>query len=428
MRRVFIWLSGADLTILRNCTNLSGSERIRFAGLGTLVLVPAILGSLAMAYALSLMTPYPPMYVFGGLVWGTIVLFIDRYIVSTLHKSVLRHWFGTTSSVLLRLLFALVIGTAVAHPLVLLWFKDSITQNIAEHRREAVASRVDQAKRDAEAVPKVESKASPLEQQRAERVARLDCLNELQTYEQSSAASHTSACGTTSGSVSCGPRCAKIGDQAAQVRGEIVNLDEKLNVARAADAEAERRRQEDIAAIEKRAQGDVDDIEGKYSDDYLARVAALAELEERDRQVLWVSLFMIGLFVFVDIMPLMMKIATPMGEYERVRDTAVLRSIQAEDAKREAIPHIERALAQLYLDSERLMIEITMLTKVSVDVIEAWQDHRAAVDEQVRLVRQRTRRHKQAEAEAEARILDMQTIDQQAWQSVMDRTLAFVSR
>lgn len=135
---------------------------------------------------------------------------------------------------------------------------------------------------------------------------------------------------------------------------------------------------------------------------------------------------MIGLFVFVDVMPLVMKLATPLGEYERVRDTSIIRSIQAEDAKREAIPKIELALASLYSDSERLMIEVNELTRVSVDVLNAWCEHRAMVEDRVRLVRQRTPRGQ--ELAVEARILDIRKIDQHAWDTVMARTMAFVTR
>lgn len=426
MRRAFIWFSGADPQILRNCTNLSNSERIRFASLGALVLIPATLGSFAMTYALSLMTNRPTLYVVGGLAWGAMVLIIDRYIVATLYKSVIRHWLGTTGSVLVRFVFAVLIGMAVAHPLVLLWFKDSISQNIAEDRRVAVAERVDLAKRDVEAVPPIDSKAAPLQAQRAERVKRLDCLQELQTYEQSARTTHESECGITSGRVSCGRRCAEIGGQIAQVSDEIKALDERIAAAQQVDRVATDARQKTIDDLNKRAHDDVADIEAKFSDDYLARVAALSELQRRDRQVLWVELFMIGLFVFVDIMPLMMKVATPMGEYERVRDTMITRSIQAEEAKREAIPLIEPALAQMYADSERLMIEMGVLARVSVDVLQAWHEQRAIVEEQVRVVRQRVPQGQ--ETMVDGRILDVRRIDQEAWDSIVARTLAFVTR
>ncbi|GAA0902382.1 DUF4407 domain-containing protein [Virgisporangium aurantiacum] len=426
MRRVFIWLSGADPAILRNCTNLTNSERIRFASLGALVLIPAILGAFAMSYALSLMTHRPTLYMTGGLLWGLAVLTIDRYIVATLYKSTIRHWFGTTSSVLIRLLFAVLIGTAVAHPLVLLWFKDSLTQNLAEDRRTAVANRIDRAKADAAAVPTAASESAPLERQREERVARLDCLSELQTYEQSSNTTHVSGCGVTSGSVTCGPRCAEIGNQINQVREEIRILDGKIETARKADAAASKSRQETIDAIDKKAREDLADIEAKFSDDYLARVAALSELEQQDQQVRFVKLFMIGLFVFVDIMPLTMKLATPMGEYERVRDTMVIRSIHAEEAKQAAIPQIEAALAQMYADSERLTAEMNALAKVSIDMLHAWHEHRVVIEEQVRIVRQRTPQGE--ELATEGRILDVRKIDQQAWDSIVARTMAFMTR
>ncbi|MGI5180111.1 DUF4407 domain-containing protein [Dactylosporangium sp. CA-152071] len=426
MQRSFLWLSGADEDVLRNCAALHRSERMRLAGIGALVLVPAILGSLGMAYALSLVTDLASLCLGGGTVWGLIVLAIDRYLVSTMHKSEVRHWVSTTVTVLLRLIFALVVGTAVAHPLSLLWFEDSITQTIDEHRRTTVATRVDLADADVDAVSEVESTAAPLQEARDKQVAQKECLVKLQTYEQSNAPSKETGCGISSGRAGCGSNCVQLGTRIDDVQQEIRILDEKIAAAQKVDAAAELIRQQRIEEIRGRSKADIAAIEATFSDDYLARVAALAELERKDPQVWLVSLFLIGLFVLVDVMPMTMKLATPMGQYERVRDTAVMRGIHAEQAKREAIPQIELAVAELYADAEKLMTEMNVLTRVSVDVLGAWQQHCAAVEEQVRLVRQRTPSGQ--ELAAEGRILDIRKVDEQAWNSIVAHTMAFVRR
>src|SRR5690242_9378705 len=96
----FVWLSGADPEILKQCTKLPRTERRKFAGFGTLVLIPATLGLFSMGYAISTFSsdPYsinphasdPRIYITGAVVWFLIVLAIDRFLVSTLYKSALK--------------------------------------------------------------------------------------------------------------------------------------------------------------------------------------------------------------------------------------------------------------------------------------------------------------------------------------------------
>jgi hypothetical protein len=426
MRRGFIWLSGGDPTILARCTNLSRSEQTRFANLGALTLVPAILGACGMAYAFSTLTDRPFLYIGAGLVWGLIVLCIDRYLISTLHKSSRRHLGSMAFSVLVRLLFAVLIGVAIAHPLVLLWFNGSIEQTIDQNRQTAVTARANQANAEIAAVPQVKLTATPLQQQLTARTNDEDCLLQLQTYEESSYASIKSACGVTSGHSGCQQRCKQIGDQITEVKKEIADLTTSLTAAQKVDGTALKNRQSQIDAITKRATDDTASINGKFSNDYLARVAAVEQLEKRSPQVRIVNLFMIGFFVFVDIMPLLMKLSTPMGEYERIRDTALLKAVMSEEAKQDVITkgEAEAALAKMYAEAELALGEMHVMTRVPIEMLKAWDEHRIQVEQQINLIRQRTRRDD--EHEVEAQIIKFRRLDQQAWETAMGRTMAFV--
>jgi hypothetical protein len=428
MRRIFIWLSGADPEILRNCTYLTNSERIRFASLGALTTIPAILGTFSMAYAISTLAHHPRIYVGAGIVWGFIVLLVDRYLVSTLHKSQVRSWGGMATSMFVRFLFAVLIGVAVAHPLVLLWFKDSITQTIAEDRRAAVDVRLDQAKRDVAAVTPLVSAAEPLEKQRDERVKLKDCLTTLQFYEQSNAQSKELFCGVTSGKASCGARCQQIGHRISQAQQDIAALDVKIAAAKMADDTVGSRREAEIDRINAAAQADVAEINAKFSDDYLARVRALEQLQKRSPQVLVVEVFLILFFVFVDILPLMMKLATPMGEYEHVHDTMLMKTKATEAARQDVINSgkTETALAKIYADGERVLGEVTEISRVPVGLLNAWDAHRTAVEDKVQIVRQRAPAGE--EAVVEEQILKFRDMDHQAWDAALKRTMAFVKQ
>jgi len=110
----FVWLAGADPQILAKCIRLPKSERIKFAGLGTLVLIPAILAFFSGAYALSTLSNNPSIFVAGGLVWFFIVLSFDRFLVSTTHKSSLKTA-KNYRGLVCRYFLAIVVGIAISH-------------------------------------------------------------------------------------------------------------------------------------------------------------------------------------------------------------------------------------------------------------------------------------------------------------------------
>lgn len=121
LRMLLILAAGYDLEIAKSCTSV---EQNKMAKHGTLVIIPAIVGSFSMYYALYLISKNIQISILGGLIWGVIIFFIDRSIVS-LNRP------GTFNLGLLgRFLLAMVIGFVVAEPVVLLTFQDSIQENL----------------------------------------------------------------------------------------------------------------------------------------------------------------------------------------------------------------------------------------------------------------------------------------------------------
>ncbi len=127
--RFLILCAGSDEDILKKCPR---SEHIKHAGFGALVLVPATLGLFSMTYAISTFVASPYLYILAGLVWAGIVFIFDRFIISSFRKkgSVLKD--VTSLTFLSRLVFSAFVGIAVAHPLILLYFHESIDVNMNE--------------------------------------------------------------------------------------------------------------------------------------------------------------------------------------------------------------------------------------------------------------------------------------------------------
>lgn len=135
--RFLIFCAGSDEELLSKCPR---SEHIKHAGFGSLVLVPAILGLFSMTYAISTFVNSPYLYLIAGLTWAGIVFIFDRFIISSFRKKESIAKDITSLTFLSRIIFSAFVGIAVAHPLVLLYFHESIDVNMDEVARAKIDS------------------------------------------------------------------------------------------------------------------------------------------------------------------------------------------------------------------------------------------------------------------------------------------------
>lgn len=127
--RFLILCAGSDEDLLSKCPR---SEHIKHAGFGALVLVPATLGLFSMTYAISTFVNNPWLYISAGIIWACIVLIFDRFIISTFRKKNSIAKDVASATFISRIIFSAFVGIAVAHPLVLLYFHESINVNMDE--------------------------------------------------------------------------------------------------------------------------------------------------------------------------------------------------------------------------------------------------------------------------------------------------------
>lgn len=128
-KRAFFWLSGAGTETLERCPNW---EQRKYVAFGATVLVPCAFAFIACAYALSTLTNDPKViYPVAG-VWAFIILTIDRALLAGYrpYLSIYRKFLQFS----LRLVVAVLMGITIAHPLVLLLFRDTISSVIEKDR------------------------------------------------------------------------------------------------------------------------------------------------------------------------------------------------------------------------------------------------------------------------------------------------------
>jgi hypothetical protein len=133
-KRLFFWLSGAGTETLEQCPNW---EQRKYVAFGATVLVPCIFAFIACSYALSTITDNARVIYPVAAVWSFIILTIDRALLAGYRPFL--SWWRKLSQFSLRLVVAILMGLTIAHPLVLLLFKDTITTVIEEQRSSEIA-------------------------------------------------------------------------------------------------------------------------------------------------------------------------------------------------------------------------------------------------------------------------------------------------
>jgi hypothetical protein len=128
-KRAFFWLSGAGTHTLEQCPNW---EQRKYVAFGATVLVPCSFAFIACAYALSTLTDNARVIYPVAAVWAFIILTIDRALLAG-YRPYLSIW-RKAAQFSLRLLVAILMGITIAHPLVLLLFRDTVSSVIEKDR------------------------------------------------------------------------------------------------------------------------------------------------------------------------------------------------------------------------------------------------------------------------------------------------------
>lgn len=361
MRNIFVWLSGVDPQ------KLSYTERIKFAGFGSLILIPAILAWVSMSYAVSTITNDPLIFVISGFVWSLIVVAIDRFLISTFYKSPRNKTFNYIIPFTCRLIFAGFVGTAVSHPFILFYFDKTIRQRISEKKREAIEYihvKADNEKANINTgsialdvttmtsdLKDLQNKKDELQSKKEKLQEYVQCLERLKYHEEKGdTVVGEGLCSglTTTGKRNCRDQCINFQNRIDQINEQIKQVDldrsdiaERINQIQK-DIDSRRKTEYEERnirrkSIEETARKEISTIEKKYSEDYLARVDALAEIERDKPHIRTVRYFMLIFFIFIDVLPVIMKFLTPVGEYEQRRYTELFKTEVEQEEERNSI-------------------------------------------------------------------------------------------
>jgi hypothetical protein len=309
----FIWCAGADKTVLAKCDD---AARLKHIGLGTLVLIPAVLGFISMSYALSTidkLSSSPFYYITGGLVWVFIVFVFDRFIVSTHRKQERNVDEFKNITFYLRLCLAVILGIIVSHPFVLLYFDGSIAEKIIANRDNLV--KVEERN--------YQQSFDTLNVRLNDLVQTKRCNEQLLTAEQSGN-KLILPCGSSSGIPNINghfPRTKEIKKIIEDVDGEVLTERNRINL-----------RNNELAALKNISQ---QNKVKNSSFDYLKREIALQEIKKENKIIAITELFLMLAFMLVDILPLIFKAFSPFSMYDKimVHDSTFLKELDTTSRK-----------------------------------------------------------------------------------------------
>ncbi len=293
LQRFFILCSGADVAILKTC---SEGEQNKYAGIGATVFFTAVMAFIASSYALY--TVFDSVYaaVFFGLIWGLLIFNLDRFIVSTIKKR------DRFSSELLqatpRIILAIIIAVVISKPLEMKIFEKEIKQVLLEQKNElTLANKQQLAQQYTPKITKLNQDISLLKQEVLTKEAETNALYDTYISEAEGRAG-TMLLGK-------GPVYEEKRQKHDAALSELSEL-KKATAQKIGAIETQiAALDSEYATVVKDSQPIIDGFDG-----LMARINALGKLP-------WFpSFFIFLLFLAIETSPIIAKLLAPKGEYD----------------------------------------------------------------------------------------------------------------
>lgn len=326
LQRFFIFCSGADTTILQDC---SKGENTKYAGIGATVFFTAVMAFIACAYALY--TVFDNVYtaIGFGLVWGLLIFNLDRFIVSTIKKR--NNFSRELLQAIPRIILALIIAVVISKPLEMKIFEKEINQVLLERKNDLTLANKEQ----------IALQYNPTKQGLEEQISSLK--NEIAEKEAATNALYDTYISEAEGTAG------------TKIQGKGPVYQEKREKHDASLAELQALKEENsakIEALETQIAVLDTDYENAVStsqpiidgfDGLMARIDALGQLP-------WFpSFFIFLLFLAIETAPIIAKLLAPKGVYDyklEEQESVVATWVEQKVAQRKLLMDTDQELNQ----------------------------------------------------------------------------------
>ena len=297
--------SGANLHILRK----SPSEWNKYSGIGGIVLFTAVFASISASYATFTVFDDIALSIVAGLLWGLMIFNLDRYIVSSIKKT--GTWWNQLLMAIPRLILAGFLGIIISKPLELKIFEKEVNKqlNTIIQRNKTELQKQMNGRILQQSGPFAEEKAKIQQQINAYKTSYDSAVVEL---EKEVLGKQT---GLTSGKAGFGSnakrktelkdqRKKELEDYQKQMEPRLKYLDEQISKV--------------YTNLETEQKGS-EEAENKFNG-FAARLQALDELGKASAVMALASTFLMGLFICLEISPVLVKLISGVGPYDYLLD------------------------------------------------------------------------------------------------------------
>lgn len=293
--------SGASSELLNRCP----TESSKYVGIGATVLFTGILAALAGGYALyTVFDNWVPAVIFG-LIWGSMIFNLDRYIVSSMKKEG-SPWKEFRTAVP-RILLAVLLALVISKPLELKMFEKEINGELVLMEQALFKKQEDTVK--ARFLPGIELLNQEISQLKTEVTDKELKRDELRMAAQQEADG-------TGGSLrrNLGPIYAVKKQDADRVEQELTALKSKNDSMVAG-------KQREVVQMQAAYNDEITGLQREKYDGLAARIDALGNLTQKSEPIYWTNIFLILLFVAIETAPVFVKLIGSKGPYDDLLHT-----------------------------------------------------------------------------------------------------------
>jgi hypothetical protein len=318
----FFWLcAGANKAILDNCP----SEASKYVGIGATVFFTGVFAALAGGYALYTVFDSYWIAALAGIVWGTMIFNLDRFIVSSMRKS------GNTRKeffmALPRLILAVIISVVIAKPLELKIFDKEIDAELALMQQEqkmaeeaVVSARFEQERN------RLNADINTLKEEIASKTQKRDELRRIAQQE---------ADGTG------GTKQRNAGPIYRIKKANADQVEKELKSLIASHEPIIEQKQEQLKANDQAVKNALSQIAEQRLNGLASRIEALDRLTQKSEAIWLAHIFIMLLFLAIETAPVFVKLISQRGPYDFVLGS---QEYQAEAEYYEAIAKVNASI------------------------------------------------------------------------------------
>lgn len=299
LKEFFWFCSGANISLLKRCP----TDASKYTGMGAAVFFTGLLAALSGGYAFFTVFENPYWAMAFGLVWGTIIFNLDRFIVSTMRKKQ-GGWLKEIVIASPRMLLAIMLAIVISKPLELRIFSKEIDRKLVVLEEQIYQKEISEIeKRYSVQGIELQTQIADLKQEIATKTI---------TRNELAAAARAEADGT-GGSMrrSAGPIYQLKKADADQTQKEL-DLLTNQNLPVITDKE------QAYSALIAEKSAELENIKRNPWNGMAAQLEALRVLGEENSAIRLANIFILLLFIMLECTPIIIKLIAPRGPYDEL--------------------------------------------------------------------------------------------------------------